>query len=109
MILTLAIAHGSSVAAAICQHQDAHEHALARESRDPRVAAVPIAEEAAAAAESKKAPQSSSNSIHWPTDLLPATLPVVPFRLVEPIRLKPAGQAALASASIPPLLEPPSA
>ena len=108
MIVTLVIGHGSSVAAAICQHQDAHEHALARESRDARVAAIPLAEEAAAA-DSKKAGQSPSSSIHWPTDLLPATLPAVPFRVIEPVRLRPAGQIPLASASVRPLLEPPSA
>ena len=109
MIFTLVIGHGSSVAAAICRHQDAHEHALARESRDPIVAAVPLAEEAAAADVAKKSSQPASSSIHWPMDLLPATLPGVPLRLVEPMRLRPGEQAALASARIPPLLEPPSA
>lgn len=108
MIVTLLIGHSSSVAAAICKHQDAHEHALARESRDATVAAIPLAEEAAAA-HSKKTSQSSSNAIHWPTDLLPATLPAVPFRMAEPPRFPPAGQAPLASASIRPLLEPPPA
>ena len=108
MILTLVVGHGSSVAAAVCRHQDAHEHALARQSPDARVAAVPLAEEAAAA-NSKKAGQSPSSAIHWPADLLPATLPVVPLRIVEPVRLRPAGQIPLASASVRPLLEPPSA
>jgi hypothetical protein len=107
MIVTLLIGHSSSVAAAICKHQDAHEHALARESRDAGVAAVPLAEEAAAA-QSKKTSQTPSSAIHWPTDLLPAILPSVPFRVTEPLRLRPAGQAPLASASIQPLLEPPA-
>jgi hypothetical protein len=109
MIVALVIAHGSSVAAAVCHHQDAHEHALARQSRDPKVAAVSLAEDAAGAVDSKKASQSASNSIQWPTDLLPVTLPAFLSRPVEPIRLRPADQAALASASIRPLLEPPSA
>jgi hypothetical protein len=108
MIVTLLIGHSSSVAAAICKHQDAHEHALARESLDAGIAAVPLAEEAAAA-HSKKSSQAPSNAIHWPTDLLPATLPTVPFRVAEPLRLRPADQAPLASASVRPLLEPPSA
>jgi hypothetical protein len=107
MIVAMLIGHSSSVAAAICEHQDAHEHAMARESRDASVAAVPLAEEAAA--QSKKSSPTSSNAIHWPTDLLPATLPVVPFRTAEPLRLRPAGQTPLASASIRPLLEPPAA
>jgi hypothetical protein len=108
LILTLVVGHGSSVAAAICRHQDAHEHALARQSSDAGVAAVPLAEEAAAAS-SKKAGQSPSSAIHWPADLLPATLPVVPLRTVEPVRLRPASQIPLASSSVPPLLEPPTA
>jgi hypothetical protein len=109
MIVTLVIAHGSSVAAAVCRHQDAHEHALARESRNPNVAAVPLAEEAAAAADSKKGSSSANNSIHWPADMLPARLPSVPFRAVERVRLRPADQPALTSTSRRPLLEPPSA
>jgi hypothetical protein len=102
------VGHGSSVAAAICRHQDAHEHALARQSSDPGVAAIPLAEEAAAA-NSKKAGQSPSGPIHWAADLLPTTLPVVPLRIVEPVRLRPASQVPLASSSVPPLLEPPTA
>src|SRR5688572_7397039 len=102
------IGHSSSVAAAICQHQDAHEHAVARESRDALVAAVPLAEEAAAA-DSKKTSQSPGTTIHWPTDLLPAALPPVPLRVIEPIRLRPTSPPRLASTTIIPLLQPPSA
>jgi hypothetical protein len=108
VILTLVIGQGSSVAAAMCRHQDAHAHALARQSRDPRVAAIPLAEEAAAAAVSKKAPQSADGSVHWPADLLPAALPILLLRVLEPIRLRPARAPPLASASILPLLEPPA-
>ena len=109
MIVVLVFAHGSSVAASVCHHQDAHAHAIARESRDPSVAAVPLAEEAAAAVESKKASQSAGTGMHWPVEMLPAVLPVVPYRVAEPVRLRPADQAALASTSVRPLLEPPSA
>jgi hypothetical protein len=108
MIFTLVIGHGSSVAAAICRHQDAHAHALARESRDPKIAAVSLAEDAAAAEAAKKSSQPANGSIHW-LDLLPAASPGVPARLAEPVRLRPAEQPVLASTSIPPLLEPPSA
>ena len=109
MILALVIAHGSSVAAAVCHHQNAHEHALARASRDAKVAAVPLAEEAAAAVDSKKGSSSAAASIHSPVEMLPAAMPAVPFRAAERIRLRPADQAALASASVRPLLQPPSA
>jgi hypothetical protein len=108
LIVMLLIGHGSSVTAAICKHQDAHAHALARESHDAGVAAIPLAEEAAAA-DSKKSSQTPGSAVHWPTDLLPATLPIVPFRVAETMRLRPADQPPLASASIRPLLEPPSA
>lgn len=109
MIVVIAFAHSSSVAASICRHQDAHAHALALQSEDPGIASVSLAEDAAAAAKAKKASQSSNNNIHSPIDLLPAALPAVPPRAIDRPRLRPADQAALASASIRPLLEPPAA
>ena len=109
MIVVMLFAHSSSVAASICRHQDAHEHALARESADASIAAVTLAEDAAVAAKGKKASQSSNSNIQSPTDLLPASLPLLPSRAIDRPKLRPADQAALASASIRPLLEPPAA
>ena len=109
LILVVVIAHGSSVAAKVCLHQNAHEHAMARQSEDRAVAAVPIAEDAAASVDSKKGSQAPSASAHAPVEMLPASMPVVPFRKGETILPRPGDQRALASASIPPPTRPPSA
>jgi hypothetical protein len=109
MILALLIGQGSSVAAAICHHQNAAEHIAARQSSDARIAAVSLGEEAAAAVASKKGSQSAGASVHWPAEMLPATAADAPFRAIEPIRFRPAVHAPLKSASVRPLLEPPSA
>ncbi|HMJ93760.1 MAG TPA: hypothetical protein VK472_06650 [Allosphingosinicella sp.] len=109
LILVVVIAHGSSVAAKVCLHQNAHEHALARQSRDRAVAAIPIAEDAAAAVDSKKGSQAPSSSFHSPMEMLPAALPIVPIRKSETIRLRPGDQLALASTRPPPPTRPPSA
>ncbi len=109
MILALLIGQGSSVAAAICHHQNAAEHVAARQSDDARIAAVSLGEEAAAAVASKKGSQSAGASIHWPAEMLPATANAAPFRRLEPIRFQPARHAPLKSATLRPLLEPPSA
>ncbi len=109
LIAIVVLAHGSSVAAKVCLHQDAHEHALARQSEDRAVAAVPLAEDAAAAVHSKKGSQAPFASVHSPVDMLPATLPVVPVRRGETIRPRPGDQPALASAKLPPPIRPPAA
>jgi len=109
MIFAVVVAHGSSVAAAICHHQTIGEHIAARQSRDQKVAAVSVQEEAAADVASKKGSQSASASVHWPAEMLPANLDAEPFRAVEPVRFQPRTQTALKSAPVRPLLEPPSA
>jgi len=109
LIAIVVLAHGSSVAAKVCLHQDAHEHALARQSEDRAVAAVTLAEDAAAAVDSKKGSQAPFASTHSPVDMLPATLPVVPAHETEAVRPWPADETALASATLPPPTRPPSA
>jgi hypothetical protein len=109
MILALVMTQGSSMAAAVCRHQSLQEHIAARESHDRKAAAVSLAEEEAAAVASKKASQSDDPSSHWPAELLPAETKGAQPRAVEPLRLRPAGHAALPSESISPLLRPPSA
>jgi len=109
MILALVITQGTSMAQAVCRHASAQEHAQARESGDARIAAVSIQEDAAAAAAAKKASQAPDSSGHWPAELLPPLAAAAPVRVAEPLRLRPGAFAPLASASIPPLLQPPSA
>ena len=109
MIFALVVTQGSAMAQAVCRHESAKAHMLARESSDARVAAVSLREEAAAAASSKKAAQSADASAHWPAQMLPAEADAPPPRAIEPVRLRPAPAATLASTTIPPLLKPPSA
>jgi hypothetical protein len=54
VISALFLGQGFSVAAAICHHRDARDHAMARQSRDPVVAAAALGEETAASVVEKK-------------------------------------------------------
>lgn len=109
MIFALVLTQGSSMAAAVCRHQNAHEHLMARQSQDAKVAAVSLGEEAAAAAVVKKASHSSDASGHWPAEMLPPRSEAVPLPSRERIVFQPPRQARLLSANIAPLLKPPSA
>lgn len=109
MIVALVIGHGGSYAAAICHHQNAEEHALARLSHDGPVAAKALSEETAASVASKEATGLSASPSAWAADMLPNQGLVAPFRIFEPIRTPIVDQARLASRSVPPQLEPPAA
>jgi hypothetical protein len=109
MILVLVMAHGSSVAAAICRHQNGVEHALALQSSDAGVSAAASSEENAAKAGLKKGAPADSGAASSPADLLPAPVLPVPFRAKEPAERNPADPPVLAGVSMRPLLEPPSA
>jgi hypothetical protein len=110
MILVLVMAHGSSVAAAICRHQDGVAHIAALQSEDAGVSAAAYGEETAgkAAASGKGAP-ADSGAVHSPSDMLPGPALPVPFEVKEPAERDPADPPVLVGASIRPLLEPPSA
>lgn len=109
MIVTLMVANGSAVAGAICRHQDAREHAIARWSQDAQVRTGALMEDAAAAAASKKGALGSVASLALPAYVLPpATLPAVP-PAAKPMHQPDAESAPLPSRSIRPLLEPPVA
>lgn len=109
MMLALVTTQGTAMASALCRHQSAQEHILARQSHDAKIAAVAIGEEEAAATASKKASQSADSSSHWPAEMLPVEHEAPMLRIFEPLRLRPGVYAALASATILPLLKPPSA
>jgi hypothetical protein len=109
MILALVATQGGAIAAASCRHQNAREHALARESRDPKIAAVSLNEDAAAAVAAKKGSQSADPFSHWHGEMLPAEAATPILRPARRHRPRPGEQAALSSAAIPPLLEPPAA
>lgn len=109
MIVILVMAHGSSVAAAICRHQSASEHVAALQSQDAKISAVAVGEEAAGAVASKKGAPADGGSVSWPSDMLPARQLSVPFRPTEPLERELADARKLVGASVRPLLEPPVA
>jgi hypothetical protein len=109
MIVTLVIGHGLSYAAAICHHQDAKEHALARHSDDSRTAMVAMAEDAAHSEASKAGTPFNGGMAAWAADMLPTGSLTEPLRIIEPIRRPIADAAILAGKSVLPLLEPPAA
>ena len=108
MIVILVIAHGSSVAAAVCRHQSSVEHGVALRSADAKIAAAAYGEEAAGKVASKKGAPADSGSVAWPSGLLSGSDLPVPFRRSEPEDRIPAEAPALAEASVRPLLEPPA-
>ena len=109
MILVLVTAHGSSVAAAICRHQDKVEHVAALQSEDAGVSAAAYGEEAAGKAASRKAAPADPGAAQLPSDMLPTLAFQAPFRAREPAERSPADAPILAGGSIRPLLQPPSA
>lgn len=108
VIFALVFGQGTAMASSLCRHESAAAHILAKQSRDRRVAAVSLGEEAAAAAESKKGPQPGNGGDHWPAELLPPESCAGPCLLERPALPRPAAHRALAGTSIPPLLKPPS-
>jgi hypothetical protein len=109
MILVLVLAHGSSVAAAICRHQDGVAHVAALQSEDAGIAAAAYGEETAGKATSRKGAPADSGSISLASDMLPAPGLPIPFRASEAAERCPADAPILVGASLRPLLEPPSA
>jgi hypothetical protein len=109
MIFVLVTSQGTAMAAAVCRHQDAQAHAVARASADAAVAGVSLREDAAEATASKKGSPTTDAAAAWPAPLLPADAELPPLRTAERLLPRPGRQAPLASLAAPPLLEPPSA
>ena len=109
MIVVLVLAHGSSVAAAICRHQNGVEHVAALQSEDAGISAAAQAEETAGNAASRKGAPADAGSTSWASDMLPMPGLSIPFRASEAAEPSPADPPALVGASVRPLLEPPSA
>ena len=109
MILVLVTAHGSSVAAAICRHQDKVEHVAALQSEDAGVSAAAYDEETAGKAASRKGAPADSGSASLASDMLPTPSLRAPFRPSESAERNPAQAPVLVGASVRPLLKPPSA
>ena len=109
MMITLLVANGSAAAGAVCRHQDARAHAIARVSHDAKISAAALTEEAAADVGSKKGAIGGTAALSLPAYILPrATSAPVP-RAGEPMQRAEGESPPLASRSIRPLLEPPAA
>ena len=109
MMITLVVANGSAAADAICRHRDAHEHAIARQSHDARIAATALTEEAAAAMAAKKGALDGGASLSLPAYIVPSAALAPAPRAAEPLRGPRAEPLGLPGRSIRPLLEPPVA
>jgi hypothetical protein len=109
MIFVLVMAHGSSVAAAICRHQDGAGHVAALQSSDAGISAAANDEETAGNAASRKGTPADAGSVSSPSDMLPTPGLRVPLRANGPAERNPADPPVLVGASVRPLLEPPSA
>jgi hypothetical protein len=109
MIFVLVLAHGSSVAAAICRHQDGVAHVAALQSEDSAVSASALGEESAGKSSSRKGVPADWGSVSSPSDMLPTPGLLPPSRAGEPAQRNPADAPVLVGASLRPLLEPPSA
>jgi hypothetical protein len=109
MLMTaLAFVSSTSVAAALCSHQDAQQHAAALASGDERVAAVAQLEDAAGALAAKKgAPVDASSFALSAFILPPSSLTLDHVAAKQPPTL--GRDAAMMRGLAPqPLLEPPA-
>ena len=105
----LAFVSSTSVAAALCGHQDAQQHAAALSSGDAQVAAAAELEEAAGAVASKQGALADAGAFALPAFVLPSSSLALD-RLAGKQALAPSKDAArVTGLSPPPLLEPPSA
>ena len=97
----------SSVAAALCRHQDGVAHAAALQSEDSGVSAAAYGEEIAGKAASRMGTPADAGSASSPSDLLPTSGLQVPFRVRERVERSPADSPVLIGAPVRPLLDPP--
>jgi hypothetical protein len=104
---TLVVGYGSSVAAAVCQHQSLREHVAARDSAGGQLAAAALSEEAAASTDAKKGSVSTA-PILPPADLSRLAAFAFPPRATEPSGRRLTDTPLLSGLSVLPLLHPPS-
>lgn len=109
MIFVLVLAHGASVAAAICRHQDGVAHVAALQSEDAGISAAAYGEEIAGKSSTRQGVPADLGSVSSPSDMLPTPGLLPPLRAEEPAERNPADVPVLIGDSLRPLLEPPSA
>lgn len=109
MMISLVVANGSAAAGAVCRHQDARAHALARLSHDAKISTAALTEETAADVDSKKGALGGNASLSLPAYILPRVTPTPAPRASDPVGVPDCEATPLVSRAIPPLLEPPAA
>ena len=110
MLMTvLAFVSSTSVAAALCGHQDAQQHQAALDGGDKQAAAAAQLEEAAGAHAAKKTTLADAGSFALPAFILPfASLALEHLPGTQALTLG-RDAAKVTSLARPPLLEPPAA
>jgi hypothetical protein len=110
IVSALFLGQGFSVAAAMCRHGGAHNHAMALRSRDGSVAAAAKAEETAASVVDKKGELSAGNALYSVlADLPPGLMLADRSEEARALPWPAGGEAALKSSGLSPLLRPPLA
>jgi len=109
MMLTMPLVSATSVAAAVCQHRSAQEHAAALNGDDDREAAVARGEDMAKAHEGKSSEAVDFGAFAFAAFVLPASASSFSAPQASALRPRLPDLAALPSRVIAPLLEPPAA
>jgi hypothetical protein len=107
IMLAFVATQAASMEEAMCRHASAAAHALALRSADKTVAVQALGEDDAASVVGKKGDVSHGGSFSAPTDMVAPPSVALPFPFVERVRRMLTDAPALASISIPPLLQPP--
>jgi hypothetical protein len=109
LMIALAFVSSTSMAAALCGHQDAQQHAAALVSNDQQVVVTAQLEEAAGELADKQGTLADASSFALPAFILPAsTFAPRPQTDKQPLSLG-LDARKVTGLSPPPLLEPPAA
>ncbi len=109
LMAAMAFVSSTSVAAALCGHQDAQQHQAALDSEDVRIAASAELEEAAGALGDKKGTLADAGTFALPLFILPAPSLSPPHAAEKAVPRSEWDTATVRSRALRPLLEPPAA
>lgn len=109
MMLAMTIVSATSVAAAMCAHRNADEHAAALASVDWQTAADAHLEEAAGTAVSKQGALADAGAFSIPAFILPEASALSSLEVSQLALSRAPDASRVPRASGPPLLEPPAA
>lgn len=109
LMLTLMVSHGSLGAAVGHHEQGGHSHTVSIDDHGHDGHESEASEDDSADVDFDKGSKSSAGHVHLSADGLPGAAFAEPVLLVTGVLTFPHIEAALRSAAVPPLLEPPSA